>query len=151
LSCKRQAICLYRCFYFFEKQKTIGFLLALPYFRTNKYFAVMSPYKHIFWDLDHTLWDFETNSVAALQQVYTHFLLAEKGVEPFDAFNINYHKHNDVYWARFRKGFITREKMRWKRMYVTMMDYKIADENLAKQMGEAYLDFLAQQTNLFTL
>jgi putative hydrolase of the HAD superfamily len=109
----------------------------------------MQKYKHIFWDLDHTLWDFETNSVAALQQVYIHFNLADKGVPAFDVFNKNYHLHNDKYWERFRKGFITREVMRWKRMYVTMMDYKIADEILAKEMGEAYLDFLPQQTNIF--
>ncbi len=109
----------------------------------------MPKYKHIFWDLDHTLWDFESNSVAALQLVYDTFLLAQKGVDPFPAFNNNYHKHNDVYWDRFRKGFITREKMRWKRMYVTLLDYKIADEPLAKQMGEAYLEFLPQQTHLF--
>jgi putative hydrolase of the HAD superfamily len=109
----------------------------------------MQAYKHIFWDLDHTLWDFEVNSVAALQLVYNHFDLAAKGVAPFDAFNKNYHEHNDKYWERFRKGFITREVMRWKRMYVTMLDYKIADEALAKQMGEAYLDFLPQQTNVF--
>jgi putative hydrolase of the HAD superfamily len=106
----------------------------------------MPTYNHIFWDLDHTLWDFEKNSVAALEKVYVHFQLAEKGVAAFEEFNINYHKHNDKYWDRFRKGFITREVMRWKRMWVTMLDYKIADEQLAKDMGEAYLEFLPLQT-----
>jgi putative hydrolase of the HAD superfamily len=109
----------------------------------------MQKYQHIFWDLDHTLWDFETNSVAALQQVYQQFDLAAKGVANFEDFNTIYHAHNDKYWARFRKGFITREAMRWKRMYATMLDYKIADEQLAGEMGEAYLDFLPQQTNVF--
>jgi putative hydrolase of the HAD superfamily len=109
----------------------------------------MKQYKHIFWDLDHTLWDFEKNSVAALQQVYHQFALMDKGVEDFNEFSIRYHAHNDKYWERFRKGFITREVMRWKRMYATMMDYKIVDEKLAGDMGEAYLAFLPLQINVF--
>ena len=40
----------------------------------------MEKYKHIFWDLDHTLWDFEKNSVAALQEVYHHFDLPSMGI-----------------------------------------------------------------------
>ncbi|MCX8470255.1 MAG: YjjG family noncanonical pyrimidine nucleotidase [Chitinophagaceae bacterium] len=109
----------------------------------------MEKYKHIFWDLDHTLWDFEKNSVAALQEVYHHFDLPSMGIPSFEEFNINYHTHNDKYWERFRKGFITREVMRWKRMYATMLDYKIANEKLASELGEAYLQFLPQQTNVF--
>jgi putative hydrolase of the HAD superfamily len=109
----------------------------------------MKQYKHIFWDLDHTLWDFEKNSVAALSQVYIQFELVDKGISDFDEFSIRYHAHNDKYWERFRKGFITREVMRWKRMYATMMDYKIVNEKLASEMGEAYLEYLPLQTNVF--
>jgi putative hydrolase of the HAD superfamily len=75
--------------------------------------------------------------------------LIDKGVADFNEFNIRYHAHNDKYWERFRKGFITREVMRWKRMYATMMDYKIVDEKLAGELGEAYLEFLPLQTHVF--
>ena len=46
----------------------------------------MSKYKHIFFDLDHTLWDFETNSKLALQQIFTEQKLSEKGIPVFDNF-----------------------------------------------------------------
>jgi putative hydrolase of the HAD superfamily len=104
--------------------------------------------KHIFWDLDHTLWDFEKNSVGALQEVYNNYKLQSLGINSFDDFNINYHIYNDKYWDRFRKGFITRAAMRWKRMYVTLQHYAINNETLAKEMGESYLDYLPLQPNL---
>jgi putative hydrolase of the HAD superfamily len=109
----------------------------------------MPTYKHIFWDLDHTLWDFEKNSVQALQLCYQHFELDKKGVAPFDAFNINYHEHNDKMWDKFRKGELSREDLRWKRMHITLLDYKIDNEVLAKEMSEQYLIYLPQQTHLF--
>jgi putative hydrolase of the HAD superfamily len=106
-------------------------------------------YKHILWDLDHTLWDFEKNSIAALQKLFVFFDLEAKGVPNFEIFEKVYHAHNDKLWARFRKGFITREAMRWKRMQVSLLDFKILDENLAKAMGEKYLEYLPEQNNLF--
>jgi putative hydrolase of the HAD superfamily len=111
----------------------------------NKVMAI----EHIFWDLDHTLWDFETNSVSTLRQLYQEADLANKGVADFDEFNKVYHAINDKMWERFRKGFITREVMRWKRMHLTMLEYKIIDEALAKFLGERYLEILPEQTNLF--
>jgi putative hydrolase of the HAD superfamily len=106
-------------------------------------------YKHILWDLDHTLWDFEKNSIAALQKLYDNFELENKGIANFESFEKVYHAHNDKLWARFRKGYISREAMRWKRMHVSLIDFKILDEKLAKDMGEKYLDYLPEQNNLF--
>jgi putative hydrolase of the HAD superfamily len=105
-------------------------------------------YKHIFWDLDHTLWHFEQNSVRSLQLVYNQCALADKGITDFNDFDAVYHQINDQMWDRFRKGFIGRQEMRWKRMAKTLMHYKIFDETLAKDMGEQYLEFLPQQNAL---
>jgi putative hydrolase of the HAD superfamily len=106
-------------------------------------------YKHILWDLDHTLWDFEKNSIASLKQLFDFFDLQSKGISTFDDFEKAYHIHNDKLWERFRKGFINREMMRWKRMSLTLIDFKIIDEPLAKEMGEKYLEYLPLQTHLF--
>lgn len=106
-------------------------------------------YKHIFWDLDHTLWDFEKNSVVALKEVYQFFQLQEKGLPAFDAFSRNYHHHNEIMWDKFRKGLLSREDLRWKRMHITLQDYQVFDETLAKGMAEKYLEFLPKQTFVF--
>jgi len=105
-------------------------------------------YRHLFFDLDHTLWDFESNSGAALRELYTSFDLAGRGIEDFEQFRVLYEKHNERFWERFRKGFIRREDLRWKRMWHTLLDYKIADRELAVSMSEVYLELLPQQGRL---
>jgi putative hydrolase of the HAD superfamily len=106
-------------------------------------------YRHLFFDLDHTLWDFETNSRKTLEELYTQFDLQQKGVYDFDAFHKNYLVHNDKLWDRYRKGFIKVDELRWKRMWLSLLDFKIGNEQLAREMGYAFLDLLPTRTILF--
>lgn len=106
-------------------------------------------YKQIFFDLDHTLWDFETNSKETLQDMFNEFGLPGKGVPDFKAFHQTYAVHNEKMWERFRKGFINREELQWKRMWLTLLDFKIADESLVQRISGRYLEVLPTKTNLF--
>ena len=106
-------------------------------------------YEHIFFDLDHTLWDFETNSKETLQDLYLELDLVNRGIGTFDDFHNTYHHYNQIFWDRFRKGYISREELRWKRMWRTLVDFKVADENLARDMSERYLEILPTKKNLF--
>lgn len=106
-------------------------------------------YKHLFFDLDHTLWDFEANSKQTLDELYRTMDLAAKGVHDFDLFHKNYLAHNDKLWDRYRKGFIKVDELRWKRMWLTLLDFKIADEPMAKEMGNKFLDLLPTRKALF--
>jgi putative hydrolase of the HAD superfamily len=105
----------------------------------------MKTYKHLFFDLDHTLWDFETNSGITLQKLYLDFNLKERGIPDFELFRQTYEMHNEKFWERYRKGFIRREELRWKRMWHTLLDFKVADNNLAHTMSTVYLEILPQQ------
>lgn len=109
----------------------------------------MKQYTHLFFDIDHTLWDFETNSVNTLKALYDEVELANKGIHDFQDFNLVYHDINDKLWDRFRKGFLSRQDLRWKRMWQTLVHYKVNDESLAKQMSERYLEILPTQQVLF--
>jgi len=109
----------------------------------------MSKYRHLFFDLDHTLWDFERNSIATMRILYDEVALMEKGIADFDDFNVVYHDINDTLWDRFRKGLLSREELRWKRMYQTLVHYRMPDEKLAKVMSERYLEILPTQTHIF--
>lgn len=109
----------------------------------------MKPYQHLFFDIDHTLWDFETNSVNTLKALYEEVNLPQKGIHDFDDFNIVYHGINDKLWDRFRKGFLSRQDLRWKRMWQTLVHYKVNDEALAKVMSERYLEILPTQCAMF--
>ncbi len=109
----------------------------------------MKKYKVLFFDLDHTLWDFETNSIATLRHVYHECELANHGIEDFDDFNVVYHEINDKLWDKFRKGLMSREDLRWKRMWQTLLHYKMNREDIAKVMAERYLEILAEQQAVF--
>ena len=109
----------------------------------------MARYTTLFFDLDHTLWDFERNSVATLQCLHDEMKLAALGIRNFDDFNEVYHEINDRLWDRFRKGFLSREDLRWKRMMQTLVHFRVHNENLARQMSERYLEILPTQTHIF--
>ena len=107
------------------------------------------PYKDLFFDLDHTIWDFELNSKETLWDLHQKYALEAKGINDFDVFYSNYSVHNHRLWDRYTKGFIKQEELRWKRIYLSLLDYKIADEALSKEMSIDYLDILPNKKNLF--
>ncbi|HEX2534802.1 MAG TPA: YjjG family noncanonical pyrimidine nucleotidase [Chitinophagaceae bacterium] len=106
-------------------------------------------YKHIFFDLDHTLWDFDANARQTLEQLHRELKLAERGVHDFDLFHRTYLAHNEKLWARYRSGAIRQEELRLKRMWLTLLEFKIADEALAREMGNMFLQLLPTRTLLF--
>ena len=106
-------------------------------------------YKDLFFDLDHTIWDFELNSKETIQELFDTYELKNLGLLDFDAYFTQYSMHNHRLWDRYTKGFIKQEELRWKRIYLSLLDFKVADEKLAKQMSIDYLDILPNKTNLF--
>lgn len=111
--------------------------------------ALTSRYRHLFFDLDHTLWDFEANAKATLSELHSSMKLGERGIHDFDLFHRNYLAHNEKLWDRYRKGFIRQEELRLKRMTLALLDFKIADEKLAKDLSTKFLDLLPTRTLLF--
>jgi putative hydrolase of the HAD superfamily len=107
------------------------------------------PYKDLFFDLDHTIWDFELNSKETLWDLHQKYALEAKGINNFDEFYNIYSLHNHRLWDRYSKGFIKQEELRWKRMYLSLLDYKIADEALSKEISIDYLTILPNKKNLF--
>lgn len=106
-------------------------------------------YRHLFFDLDHTLWDFEANSRQTLQELYEELQLKDLGVKDFDLFHKQYLQHNDKLWDRYRNGYIKVDELRWKRMWLALLDFRIADEALSREMGARFLDLLPTRKRLF--
>ena len=109
----------------------------------------MAKYKHLFFDLDHTLWDFDTNAKETLTDIYASFQLEKKGVFPFDDFYRKYLHHNEILWGRYHKGFITADELKWRRMWRTLLEFKIGDEKLAKDISAQFLEILPTKAKLF--
>jgi putative hydrolase of the HAD superfamily len=106
-------------------------------------------YKDLFFDLDHTLWDFESNARETLQELYDMNDLASLGITGFNEFFEHYSRHNTRLWDKYTKGQIRHEELKWKRMWLTLLEYKIADEALSKQMAVQFLERLPLKKNLF--
>ena len=106
-------------------------------------------YKDLFFDLDHTLWDFELNSKETMQELYSTHHIAALGITDFDAFFNIYTAHNHRLWDRYSKGFIKQEELRWKRIYLSLLDFKIANEQLSKEMSLDFLQILPTKKKLF--
>ncbi|KAI9440243.1 HAD superfamily hydrolase [Russula earlei] len=106
-------------------------------------------YKHLFFDLDHTLWDFETNAKETLHDLYHLNELSKRNITDFDAFFERYSYHNERLWDRYTKGFIKQDELRWKRMWLTLLDFKIGDEALSRELSAQFLERLPSKKNLF--
>ncbi len=108
----------------------------------------MKNYKHIYFDLDRTLWDFESNSKDTFVDIIDKYNLLHR-VGSIDTFLVSYRKYNDRLWLQYREKKIEKRILRWKRFYLTMLDFNIDDIELAKQIGEDYLDISKTKKKLF--
>lgn len=95
--------------------------------------------KHVFFDLDRTLWDFETNSHLTLKELFGELQLEEKlGIEA-EAFIRQYKRINEGYWTDYRNGVVTKEELRSGRFKTTMKHFGLEDSELAAEFGERYI------------
>ncbi len=108
----------------------------------------MSNIKHLFFDLDRTLWDFEANSKKALQQIFTEYKL-ENQIEHFNHFHHTYLRINNDLWQKYGKKKITKEELRDARFLKTLQYHEIHNEELADKISQAYIDLSPKQTKLF--
>lgn len=109
----------------------------------------MPVYKHLFFDLDHTLWDFDTNAKSSLTDIFAEFSLHEIVTPDFENFYQKYIYHNEILWDRYQKGFISADELKWKRMWRTLLDFKIGDEVLAKNLSIKFLEILPTKKQVF--
>lgn len=109
----------------------------------------MNSYQHIFFDLDRTLWDFETNSHETLSELANKYKLSEKGVDSIDEFIAGYILINERMWDEYRKGLIDKNTLRYDRFQEALGKYKITDRNLTENIGNDYIAISPLKTTLF--
>lgn len=115
----------------------------------NRKATILMKYKHLFFDLDHTLWDFDANAKATLIDLFSIFELDKIIAAPFEELYRKYLYHNEILWDRYHNGLITADDLKWKRMYRTLLDFKIGDEQLSKELSAKFLELLPTKKILF--
>jgi putative hydrolase of the HAD superfamily len=107
----------------------------------------LSPYRHIFFDLDRTIWDFDRNSADTLVALFYKYGLDRSIADPRD-FVRTYHRVNLQLWEFYRKGEMTKDILRTKRFRMSLAKFGIADDQLAQKIGDEYLDISPTKTRL---
>ncbi|NUY80796.1 noncanonical pyrimidine nucleotidase, YjjG family [Flavobacterium sp. MAH-1] len=102
--------------------------------------------RDIFFDLDHTLWDFEKNSALAFETIFEQ-LEIEADLEAFLKF---YVPINHEYWEKYRKDEITHEELRFGRFRKAfhLLGFEISDE-LVMRVSSEYIQCLPLNNHLF--
>lgn len=106
-------------------------------------------YTHLFFDLDRTLWDFDTSSHQTFVYLFEKYDLKNAGILSFDEFSKVYHKHNDYYWDLYRKGELTKDILRGIRFQATFESFGIENRELIKNISEDYLYHSPRNVFLF--
>lgn len=109
----------------------------------------MKKYKTLFFDLDHTLWDFEKNSAEALAEIFEDLKLNHLGIPNAHDFILNYKMHNHECWEKYRNGLISKDDLRFVRFELALKDFDVDNRDLAVKIGEEYVLRSPFKTNLF--
>lgn len=90
--------------------------------------------EHVFFDLDHTLWDFEKNSALTFKKI-----LPESNITiNFDDFIAVYIPINAKYWKLYREEKVSKKDLRYLRLKETF-------DGLNFHVEDAIIDFLAEE------
>nr|WP_299175589.1 YjjG family noncanonical pyrimidine nucleotidase [uncultured Allomuricauda sp.] len=100
----------------------------------------------IFFDLDHTLWDFEKNSALTFQKILKERELKVK----LDDFLSTYIPINLEFWKLYREDRISKSELRYQRLRKTFdkIDVPVSDV-LINALADDYIEHLSSFTNLF--
>lgn len=103
----------------------------------------------LFFDLDHTLWDFETNSRHALEVGFHEENLTRLGVADCSSWIEAYERANEWCWAEFRQGRMNKETLRSERFRLAMEHAGVdPSPEIARRLGEHYIAISPHQTAL---
>jgi putative hydrolase of the HAD superfamily len=108
-----------------------------------------SKYKHLFFDLDHTIWDFDKNAQEALHELYDIYKLAELGLHSAELFIETYTRHNHRLWSEYHLGKITKAELRQARFKQTFLDMGLRPEAIPDGFEDDYVQLCPTKTNLF--
>lgn len=99
----------------------------------------MKDITHIFFDLDHTLWDTDRNSAESLKELFSEMEIEQKGNCCFDDFLSVYRNHNNRLWGLYAENKVGRDAVRSHRFLQTFRDFGIDDNECASQLAEAFI------------
>lgn len=109
-------------------------------------------YNHIFFDLDHTLWDYDSNAEETLGELYQRFDLADLGIESAEKLVADFFEVNEGLWDQYNKGEINKFFLRNERFRMVFEAagavMNLISDDLIRQFNDKYLDECPQKSKL---
>jgi putative hydrolase of the HAD superfamily len=106
-------------------------------------------YKHLFFDLDHTIWDFDKNAEETLYELYDIYRLNEIGLPSAAQFIETYTRNNHQLWADYHTGKITKAELRETRFKKTFLNLGVHPDLIPLSFEDDYVQLCPTKTNLF--
>ncbi|HWK56730.1 MAG TPA: YjjG family noncanonical pyrimidine nucleotidase [Parapedobacter sp.] len=103
----------------------------------------------IFFDLDHTIWDFEKNAAETLMELFDTYRFNSFGIASATVFIDTYNRNNHRLWALYHHGKITKAELRVARFADTFREFGVDPKWFPTAFEEDYLRLCPQKTNLF--
>ena len=111
-------------------------------------------YRHIFFDLDHTLWDYDANASETLEDLYEIFELSGFGIVSKEKFTSTFFEVNDSLWEQYNVGAIDKFFLRNERFRLVFESadavMKLVSDELLKSFNEKYLIECPQRNKLIS-
>ena len=101
--------------------------------------SALKKYKHVFFDLDRTLWDFDAAAEVAFERIYEKYNLKSLGIPSAHEFHEVYHPLNERLWELYREDKITKADLNRTRFLKPLEHYGIHDIELADHLSEDYV------------
>jgi putative hydrolase of the HAD superfamily len=108
----------------------------------------MRKYKHIYFDLDRTIWDFDANSKDTFSGIYEKYELG-RFYKDFEHYFRVYTKNNDYLWDLYREGKIVKNVLSKLRFEQTLEEVGVKDDELAANIGKDYIGLSPTKKQLF--
>ncbi len=98
-------------------------------------------YKHLFFDLDRTLWDMDANSAETLAELFSEFIQNSFPNLNFPQFLNIYTAINNDLWEQYRLGNTTQHELRYGRFRKTLKELNLNgyNNNLINKLGDEYV------------
>lgn len=104
--------------------------------------------KHIFFDLDRTLWDFEKNSETVLSQLIHIYGLEQKCKVPAAAIIDKYREVNKELWRQYNRKEINKDQLRSSRFTKTLAHFNYHFLGFGLQLEKDYIERSPYQTHV---
>lgn len=100
----------------------------------------------MFFDLDHTLWDFDKNSGLAFEKIFgIHNINID-----IHTFLKSYEPINFYYWKLYREERVTKSVLRYRRLKDAFDEIKVSvSDTMIDQLSEDYITYLTTFNHLF--